>query len=67
MLPSALLIVVPGMLIWRAGGTEIRMNSVSGNLYVVTSEDASGAAPRVKHKTREERLEVLTQLEGGNI
>ncbi len=51
----------------EGGGTEIRMNSVSGNLYVVTSEDVSGVAPRVKHKTREERFEVLTQLEGGNI
>lgn len=51
----------------EGGGTEIRMNSVSGNLYVVTSEDVSGVTPRVKHKTREERFEVLTQLEGGNI
>jgi len=51
----------------EGGGTEIRMKSVSGNLYVVTSEDVSGVAPRVKHNTREERLAVLTQLEGGNI
>jgi DUF4097 and DUF4098 domain-containing protein YvlB len=51
----------------EGGGTEIRMNSVSGNLYVVTSEDVNGVAPRVKHKTRKERLEALTQLEGVNI
>ena len=56
---------------WHAelegGGTEVRMKSVSGGLYLVTSEDSTGESPEVKPKSRQERIEILTKLESGEL
>jgi DUF4097 and DUF4098 domain-containing protein YvlB len=56
---------------WHAdlegGGTEVRMKSVSGGLYLITSEDAIGQSPEVKPKSRQERIEILSKLESGEI
>lgn len=51
----------------EGGGTEIRMKSVSGNFYVVTSENVRGDVPGTKKQSRENRIKILSQLEGGEI
>jgi DUF4097 and DUF4098 domain-containing protein YvlB len=51
----------------EGGGTEVRMKSVSGGLYLVTSEDANGHSPKVKSKSKEERIKILTKLESGEL
>jgi DUF4097 and DUF4098 domain-containing protein YvlB len=49
------------------GGPEVRMKSVSGNFYVVNSKDDEVHSPHVKEQTRDERLEILSQLENGEL
>lgn len=51
------------------GGTRITMKSVSGGLYVVTDRDSKGSSlsSQFKVKSKEERLEVLTKLEKGEL
>jgi hypothetical protein len=51
----------------EGGGTEIHMNSVSGSLYILTSENAEGRIPHTKRISREQRLDILQKLEGGEL
>lgn len=49
------------------GGTEIHMKSVSGNLSILTSENVRGEIPSLKQKSRQERMNTLRRLEGGEL
>ena len=49
------------------GGTEIFMKSVSGNLSILTSENMRGEVPSMRRKSRQERIDILRKLEGGEL
>jgi len=49
------------------GGAEIDMNSVSGSLYILTSEDAQGNIPGNKRISHEQRISILEKLEAGEL
>jgi hypothetical protein len=49
------------------GGTEIFMKSVSGNLSILSSESARGKVPSMISKSRQERMDILRKLEGGEL
>lgn len=51
----------------EGGGTDIRMKSVSGNFYIVTSENIRGDVPGTIKQSRENRIKILSKLEGGEI
>jgi hypothetical protein len=49
------------------GGTEIYMKSVSGNLFILSSENSRGEVPSMKSKSHQERMDVLRKLEDGEL
>ena len=59
----------------NGGGTKIRSNSVSGNIYILSSEDDIASVPSKvnfgsrgkKHVTSTERKEILEQIHQGNL
>lgn len=49
------------------GGTDIYMKSISGNLSVLTSENARGEIPSMKQKSRQHRIDILRKFENGEL
>ena len=49
------------------GGPEIYMKSVSGNIAILSRESARGEVPSMKRKSRQERIDILRKLEGGEL
>jgi hypothetical protein len=52
---------------FNGGGAEIRMNTVSGNMYLLSDEDSPATRPSLKRMTKEDRLSILSKLEQGEI
>lgn len=51
----------------NGGGTSVRLKSVSGSLYIVTSEGASAGAVRVHKQPREDRMDILSKVSEGDL
>jgi DUF4097 and DUF4098 domain-containing protein YvlB len=51
----------------EGGGTEIYMKSISGNLSVLSSENARGEVPSINQKSRQQRLVILRKFESGEL
>ena len=51
----------------NGGGAEVRMSSVSGNLYMLTSDNDKAVAPHVSRPSKKERLAILSRLETGEV
>lgn len=51
----------------NGGGVMVKMKSVSGNFYVVSSEDDQPRSLRVDRLTGEERMSILTKLQDGDL
>lgn len=43
------------------------MKSVSGSLYLVTSENDQAITPQVKRPSKDERMALLTMLQAGEL
>jgi hypothetical protein len=49
------------------GGTKIYMKSISGNLSILTSENAKGEIPSLKQISRQQRMDILRKFESGEL
>ena len=51
----------------NGGGAKVRMSSVSGKLYMLTSDNDKAVAPHVSRPSKDERMAMLTRLETGDV